>query len=231
MADPKSIDQYFADPVLANSAGHQVLADMLIAYLQTQVCSAWSISTGAAYDSAPLTAEETIASEAHGLFGGVGQRKGVAPPERPDGSNKPAVKASSSALSPTLRVPPGRINTRPNAGRPFEEIAPFCVSANDLINPLPPSLFYGSGWSAQHPEGSSGASSAMMAEYYWYSTLPTSKLRIPVQIGAGDVGIYYLRAPIKDVKEGAAVECWVDDNYAGAKVIENAADVGEETPA
>jgi hypothetical protein len=42
------------------------------------------------------------------------------------------------------------INTRPGDS-PFEEIQPCCVSANDLINPLPPSLFYGSGWSTQHP--------------------------------------------------------------------------------
>jgi hypothetical protein len=43
------------------------------------------------------------------------------------------------------------IRTQPNEGRPFREIATYCVSANDLINPLPPSLFYGSGWYAYHP--------------------------------------------------------------------------------
>ena len=30
--------------------------------------------------------------------------------------------------------------------------------------------------------------------------------------------------------EGSSVECWVDDNCGGARVIENAADVGELTP-
>lgn len=33
-----------------------------------------------------------------------------------------------------------------------------------------------------------------------------------------------------DIGEGSAVECWVDDNYGGARVIENAADVQESTP-
>jgi hypothetical protein len=61
-------------------------------------------------------------------------------------------------------------------------------------------------------------------------SLPTSKLRIPIQVGAGDIGIYYLKEPVSAVGEGSSVECWVDDNYGGAKVIENAADVGEPTP-
>lgn len=51
-------------------------------------------------------------------------------------------------------------------------------------------------------------------------------------MGAGDIGIYYLREPMgnADIGEGSAVECWVDDNYGGARVIENAADVQESTP-
>ena len=68
--------------------------------------------------------------------------------------------------------------------------------------------------------------------HYWYSTLPTSKLRIPINVGAGDVGIYYVKEPMGrgDIDEGSGVECWVDDNYKGARVIENAADVKESTP-
>jgi hypothetical protein len=51
-------------------------------------------------------------------------------------------------------------------------------------------------------------------------------------VGAGDIGIYYLKEPIGGQSgEGSAVECWVDDNYAGAKVIENGADIAESTPA
>ncbi len=52
-----------------------------------------------------------------------------------------------------------------------------------------------------------------------------------VQVGAGDIGIYYLREPSTQVGLGSAVECWVDDNYAGAKIIENAAQISEATPA
>ena len=49
-------------------------------------------------------------------------------------------------------------------------------------------------------------------------------------LGAGDIGIYYLKEPVSEIGLGSAVECWVDDNYSGAVVIENAAQVGEATP-
>ncbi|KAG5641250.1 hypothetical protein DXG03_005665 [Asterophora parasitica] len=232
MNDPKSIGKYFVDPILANPAGHGVIAEVLIAYLQSQICAAWSVATGAAFDNAPAPHH---AGDSHGLFGGVGQRKGVPEPGAApdndgldaDGNRRllsaPHQQQHAQLLSP---VPPGRISTRPG-GRPFEEIAPHCVSANDLINPLPPSLFYGSGWNAYH---ASEGGTLRTTSHYWYSTLPTSKIRVPLQVGAGDIGVYYLREPITRVGEGSAVECWVDDNYAGAKVIENAADIGEEVP-
>jgi hypothetical protein len=51
-----------------------------------------------------------------------------------------------------------------------------------------------------------------------------------MQVGAGDIGVYFLKEPVREVGEGSSVECWVDDNYAGAKVIENAGDVGEPVP-
>lgn len=176
-------------------------------------------------------------SEPLGLFGGVGQRKGAAPPT-PDkdkdslGDPLGAVKAAAAPhpVYPQLRVPNALISTRPGTGRPFEEVKPFCASANDLINPIPPSLFYGSGWFSYHPPMGTGQSEIL---HYWYSTLPTSKLRIPIMVGAGDIGVYYLKEPIGTGEggEGSAIECWVDDNYGGAVVIENGANVPSSTPA
>ncbi|KAG6864289.1 hypothetical protein C0991_010785 [Blastosporella zonata] len=229
MLDPRSIDKFFVDPVLASPAGHEVLADVLISYLQSQICTAWAVTTGTSYSSGPAAAGPP--SDSHGLFGGVGQRKGVPEPgaaaARED-NRKPAAVALRNAPQVVTPVPPGRINTRPG-GRTFEEIAPHCVSANDLINPLPPSMFYGSGWNAYHASSEGGT--LRTTSHYWYSTLPLSRIRVPLQVGAGDIGVYYLREPISKVGEGSAVECWVDDNVAGAKTIENAADIGEEMPA
>lgn len=251
MRDPKSVQKYFVDPVLASPAGHELISEILVAYFQSQICTAWSVATGSSYEAVPVhtAGSEGGAGDAHGLFGGIGQRPGVPEPEKGDLAVDAAVEkkmaaaaaaaamkdrgdsssSSSSSSAQLLTVPSGRINTRPNGNRPFEEIAPFCVSANDLINPLPPSLFYGSGWYAHHPSGS-GGDALITAAHYWHSALPTSKLRIPMQVGGGDIGVYYLREPVGVVGEGSSVECWVDDNYAGAKVIENAADIGDAIP-
>ncbi|KAF7293016.1 hypothetical protein MIND_01200900 [Mycena indigotica] len=233
MRDPDSIKKFFADAVLANPHGHEVISEVLISYIQSQICTAWAVASGASFDAIPgRTVFEPPTGDTHGLFGGVGQRKGVPEPGKEDtGSDaenaKVALPASSNLFHPSLHVPRARISTRPTDSRPFQEIAPFCVSANDLINPLPPSLFYGSGWHAYHPGGGAGAMNPIA--HYWYSSLPTSKMRVPIVVGAGDIGIYFLKEPISIVGEGSAVECWVDDNYAGAKTIENAADVTEST--
>ena len=53
---------------------------------------------------------------------------------------------------------------------------------------------------------------------------------MPIKVGAGDVGIYYLKEPIRDVEEGSQLECWVDDNIRGAVIIENAGDVLTPVP-
>jgi len=245
LEDPALINKYYIDPVLANPSGHDLLVDMLKAYFQSQICVAWE--NVRALSSPPpdssTSADGTPASpnnEGPGLFGGVGLRKGVPEPNG-KAAGAPAAKNPGAQPAPNagahnllsqanlFKIPPGRLNSTPRpGGKPYEEIAPFCVSANDLINPLPPSLFYGSGWSAYHVPKDAGEVRA--SSHYWFSTLPTSKLRIPIQIGAGDVGVYYLKEPIVSGEEGSSVECWVDDNYAGAKLIEGSGDVSEPVP-
>ncbi|TRM67233.1 hypothetical protein BD626DRAFT_397026 [Schizophyllum amplum] len=243
MREPTSIQKYFVDPMLANNLGHDLISDVLISYFQAQICNAWSVFTGSAFDSVAGNKEATSGNGAAGLFAGLGQRKGVPEPGAPkdakdevdaegnlidvdlDMDRSPDAGAAGAHLN-APSVPQAMIDTRPDTARDFEEVDPFCASANDLVNPLPPSLFYGSGWNAFHPPG--GATSLTAKSHYWYSSLPTSKLRIPIHVGKGDIGVYYLQEPTSAIGEGSAVECWVDDNYAGAKMIENAADIGEE---
>ena len=210
MRDPKYIQKYFVDPVFASPSGHGLILEILVAYFQSQICTAWSVATGSSYKAVPVhtAGSEAGAGDAHGLFGGIGQRPGVPEPEKDLAANAAvdnmAVAAAAAAMkdrgdtsssSPQLlTVPSGRINTRPNGNRPFEEIPPFCTSANDLSNPLPPSLFYGSGWYAHHPSGS-GGDALITAAHYWHSALPTSKLRIPIQVGGGRYwGVLFERA-------------------------------------
>lgn len=248
---PSSVQRYFVDAMLANSHGHELLSDVLVSYFQSQICSAWASATGTAPEiipgPGPIAFQEKAKTptDALGLFGGVAQRKGAAGAAAPEDDSgemgvnanparvafaEPGSRQLSEQLYPHLKVPQARIGSRPAdyAERSFEEVSPFCISANDLINPLPPSIFSGSGWEVFHPQP--GSSELTSHAHYWYSSLPTSKLRVGLQVGAGDIGIYYLKEPSSTVGLGSAVECWVDDNYKGAVVIENAAQIGEPVP-
>ncbi|KAL0059458.1 hypothetical protein AAF712_013802 [Marasmius tenuissimus] len=241
MKKPKSINRFYADPILANPAGHQLITDVLIAYFQTQICDVWEDWVGGGSGQAQGGA---LGGGGAGLFGGIGQRKGVPEPHpnHLDGHEEVEVDAEGNRIklglpkgaglefqSSPYAVPAGRMNTRPDDERLFEEISPFCVSANDLVNPLPPSLFQGTGWSAYHPTASGGGDILNTKSHYWYSTLAGSKLRIPVMVGAGDIGVYYLAS---GSGEGSEVKCQVDDNYGGAKTLKNVIPglPDEETP-
>ncbi|KAG8899281.1 cap64-like protein [Tulasnella sp. 403] len=225
---------YWVDPILANPLGHELLADTLISFFQEMTCKGWDAALGRGFEVPVIGTDAMAAVGAGGLFGGVGGRKGGA-----DGPGAPGGAAAAGKIDPalstyaSLRVPPLRINDRSPVPDHFREPKPFCVSANDLINPLPPSLFYGSGWHAQTPSGGRAATSdqAGATGYYWYSTLPTSKLRIPVKISAGDVAIYYMMEPRGDFRDGGpGILCWVDDNVPGAVEISGVGDVGSPTP-
>lgn len=252
LQNPATVQRYFTDMILANPYGHELIADVLISYFQAQICAAWATAIGTASELLPgpgqvVYEKAKTPTDARGLFGGVAQRKGAAgaaAPDDPSDTNnapnalpahlafpEPNTRQLSEKLYPNLKVPQSRIGQRPvdYAAREFEEVKPFCVSANDLINPLPPSMFSGSGWEVFHPPPGNADTSSYA--HYWYSSLPTSKLRVGLQVGAGDIGIYYLKEPASEVGLGSAVECWVDDNYVGAVVVENAAQVGEPTPA
>ncbi|EIW79968.1 hypothetical protein CONPUDRAFT_106666 [Coniophora puteana RWD-64-598 SS2] len=254
MVNPDLIKPYFADNILANADGHALLADVLVSYFQSQICAAWATAAGHSYETLPmmLAPGYNPSGDTH-LFGGVGARKGVPEPKKADkagkekdakekaekdgaggkdkGTGGEGAKTDPIPIYPELRIPPVRIGTRAGEQRPFEEPAPFCASANDLVNPLPPSLFYGSGWHNARPP--SGTSPLLTAGYHWYATQPMSKLRVPIKTGAGDVGIYFLKEPLgggEGEGEGSAVECWVDDNFGGAKIIEGRGQVGAATP-
>ena len=233
IADPELIDPYYTDPVLASPHGHRVLADVLISYFQSQICAAWSAAGGHSFESIPIlvTPDAGGAGADPHLFGGVGARIGAAAPEpgdKADDGKKPLQAPPSVPIYPELRIPPVRIDTRVYSTRPFEEPVPFCASANDLVNPVPPSLFYGSGWISAHPP--QGVSPLLTAAYYWYSSMPMSRIRVPIKVGAGDIGIYYLKESMDAIGEGSQLECWVDDNYGGSVIMENSGSVSAPTP-
>lgn len=140
---------FYHDPNHANSEGHDLIADVLISYIMSQICSGWSTLQGHAFDVPALGVEGDGTTAGPSLLGGVGLRKGIPGQQTGDGES-----AGDSALTDRfrgLKVPQARLSDRPHDVQNFREIEPYCVAASDLINPLPPSLFYGSGWHTYHP--------------------------------------------------------------------------------
>ncbi|WVR05847.1 hypothetical protein IAU60_002873 [Kwoniella sp. DSM 27419] len=211
LADPEQArNSFYTDPVLAKEEGHELIADILISFMQSQICAGWAATMGHAFDvpymgasaldASPLGGDSTASKEDLDAAGG-----GVAAKMR------------------AIRVPQAFLADKPSDILKFREVNPFCVSANDLINPLPPSHFFGSGWLGYHP--SKGA--AAEEKHYWYAEKAGSKMRVPVKLSAGDVAVYYLQNPEERPLGRAA--CWVDDNYAGAVELSGTSDVHDTT--
>ncbi|KAF8752272.1 putative lipopolysaccharide-modifying enzyme [Rhizoctonia solani] len=170
----------------------------LISYFQREICSGWAAARGHAFDAPRYTPD----TQGKGLLGGKAAH----------------AETTSTDVDETLnqlRVPKGRMRDRPHTLAKFREVKPFCASANDLVNPLPPSLFYGSGWDVR----TDPKADAELLRHYWSSSLPTSKIRVSVKLAAGDVGVYYVRE--QQGAQVAEVACWVDDNVAGAVKVTN----------
>lgn len=210
---------YFLDPVLANPKGHELLADTVIAYLESEICLVWDAegdelrkpgsSRGFFGPGGGITipgGDDAPPS----LLGGKGLRKVG------DGFDDDADSASSSssskkltALAQAARIPPFRITDKPHTVKQYREVKPFCASANDLINPLPSSVFSGSGWEPVAPKADDEDE-----RHYWFSDTPGALLKVPIKVTSGDIAVYYLKGPSN---EGwGNVLCWVDDNTGGA---------------
>lgn len=220
---------YFLDPILANAKGHELLADTVIAYLESEICQVWDAAALEA-DLAGLpmpniggslpggilgddSMQGSGGSGKGGLLGGVGLRQGSdAGLDSEDAAALKDKDGNRAGRSTYSRVPPFRIMDKPNTVTHFREIKPNCASANDLINPLPSSIFAGSGWQPISPRPDDEDE-----RHYWYTETPGSLLKVPIKVGAGDIALYYLKG--KQSEGWGTVLCWVDDNTGGAVEI------------
>lgn len=141
---------FYTDAAHANSDGHDLIADVLISYIMSQICSGWSTLQGREFSVPPLGAEGDGSATTPSLLGGVGLRKGE-PGKSPGDGESSTGSSSLKDRYELMRLPNARLQDRPQDIENFREIQPFCVAASDLINPLPASLFYGSGWHTYHP--------------------------------------------------------------------------------
>lgn len=224
LLNPQKVRQsYFLDPILANAKGHELLADTVTAYLESEICQVWEAAALEA-DLATFTAGGK-AGDGTGigslldeynpslLLGGKGLRRAAdAGLDAEDADTMQSGNQDGAARSQYVGIPPFRITDRPHTLAHFREIKPSCASANDLINPLPQSVFAGSGWSPVQPRADEEDE-----RHYWYADMPGSLLKVPIKCGAGDIAVYYLQGP---ASEGwGDVLCWVDDNTEGARLL------------
>lgn len=166
MGDPEGQRKlYYADPVLANKEGHQLIADVVTSYLQSQICAGWAAMMGHGFD-VPYLGNQGVAMNEE---------------EQRELEHK----------SRHTNVPQAMLSDRPSDILKFREVQPFCVTANDILNPLPPSQFSDGSWMAFHPKAGKGANSE--EKHYWYAEEAGARLRIPVNLSAGDVTIHYLQ--------------------------------------
>ncbi|BEJ11485.1 hypothetical protein CspHIS471_0109070 [Cutaneotrichosporon sp. HIS471] len=213
-------DQYFEHPDrvlsesyfgshLINKAGHDMMADVVISYLMSQICTGWASMLGYSFNTPALTGK----GESGSGGGAPMPFRDFGHSDQESGQSEKEDLESAGKSHPALQVPAMRLKSLPKDAPDFREVEPYCVSAADLVNPLPASIFYGSGWVTYHPP----KNAIREDRFYWYAEQPTSRLRVPLRIGAGDVGIYFMQMPMD--KPAATAKCWVDDNTGGAKTL------------
>lgn len=198
MLDPEGTRRsYYSDMVLASPTGHHLMSDLLVSFMESQICSGWSTTMGHAFDVPYMGAQAASAPESDVDLDV--QAGGVAAQRR------------------ALRVPKARLHSRPSDILTFREVHPSCNMANPLINPLPPCHFYGHGWTAERRV------TIEEEENFWQSETVGANMRIPFNASAGEVAIYYYQYP-HSVPAGR-VACWVDDDYANRVELSGNANV------
>lgn len=240
VANPDKVRQsYFIDPILANAKGHEILADTVISYLESEICGVWdtaAVEADLARLGPPVLGDTNFAAlagepldprtgDGPALLGGQGLRKGS--DAGVDGEDAAAAGGagllSRNARAGLSKVPPFRIHDKPHTISRFREVKPNCASANDLINPLPQSVFANSGWAPVVPKADEEEE-----RHFWFSEKPGSLLKIPLKVGAGDIAVYYQKGPQN--QGWGRVLCWVDDNTAGAVELKGFWDQGYAQP-
>jgi hypothetical protein len=185
-------EQFFADPMLSNAEGHSLIADMLTSYMQSQICAGWAATMGHGFEVPYMATSPGDEGHSHATgtaAGGAGADADVALTEDELAALSPEEAAILEHKNRATRVPQAMLVDRPSDILKFREVKPYCASANDLINIVTPQALEGSGWTAHHP--AKGADDK--EKHYWTATKAGSRLRVPVELGAGDVTIYYLQ--------------------------------------
>ena len=183
--------------MLSNPDGHELIADLLISYMQGQICSGWAATMGHGFEVPYMAASAGDEDHDHpkavtgGVGSGAGSAGGAAGNGGVDGEAELSVEEQAilEHKNRATRVPRAMLIDRPSDILKFREVKPYCAAANDLIDFINPRDLAKSGWKSYHP----GKGADDREKHYWYSTKAGSRLRIPIELSAGDVTIYYLQ--------------------------------------
>ncbi|GMK57298.1 hypothetical protein CspeluHIS016_0401320 [Cutaneotrichosporon spelunceum] len=216
---------FLPDKLHPNARGHRLLADLLIAYLESELCMLNHFGLPAV-----PSLDETIATTkapsllVEGALGGhekpidwtslpdnwattfdkdqlaaIGkERRHFALPQTP--YSIPffnTFQPLSEVLDPTKPDPP-----RPDHIMRFPQPALYCADANDPRHPMKPVEH--EGWEAWDWKGE---------KHYWVSSTVGARIRVNIKVTAGRVAISYFRSKNYDLGDA---NCWVDDNESGA---------------
>ncbi|KAG9101143.1 hypothetical protein FRC06_003321 [Ceratobasidium sp. 370] len=218
------------DYVHPNAAGHKVLGDITIAYLEKQLCllNNFGVLNETALGGGPTV--RTLGSEPANDTDSFelvrlpptpelvhnrtddGETTDVAYPLLPD----PKERISTLRLATPYTVPPTIIGQalselfspwNPDAPlRTPPAPRPFCADANDEAHPLTPSDRYGGshGWAEHVAHG---------GKHSYAADDVGARIVVEVAVAEGRVAVFYFRS---ETYSPGVAECWVDDNRKGA---------------
>ncbi|KAF8671921.1 hypothetical protein RHS04_08014 [Rhizoctonia solani] len=218
------------DYVHPNAAGHKVLGDLTIAYLEKQLCLLNTFGVlnethvGGGRADATLGHEPSSGADAFNLVRlppspelvhnrtDDGETTDIAYPLLPD----PKDRISTLRLETPYTVPPTIIGQalselfspwKPDAPlRTPPPPHPFCADANDEAHPLMPSDKYGGshGWEKHIAHG---------GKHSYATDEVGARIVVEVTVAEGRVAVFYFRS---ETYSPGVAECWVDDNRKGA---------------
>lgn len=228
---PESTKQSFfqQDGLHPNMRGHRIMADVLIAYFEQQLCILNTL--GDSSDHQPQPVDETVlTTDEFSQLVDIGfpllewaDFDVKKPPSnwqdtfdtslvsRIGDEAKLFVGPRDSFAPPLIPMfQPLRdivSHTDPDPKTPahiqnLRQPKPFCADANDPEHPMQP--VSSDGWEAY---------AWREEKHYWVTSQVGARIRVNIEVNEGRIAVYYFRSKHYDLGDA---KCWVDDNEQGA---------------
>ncbi|WVR07844.1 hypothetical protein IAU60_004887 [Kwoniella sp. DSM 27419] len=225
---PRSTAEAFFQPDLVHpkARGHRILADLLVAYLESELC----MLTHYGLPVVPAVTDTISTTEAFASLVDIpfplDTLHLVDPVTPPQGWEATFDQGPLDSLASESRhfVLPSTPYSIPPVGMftPLRDVVdptePDPVSGQHITGLVQPQLFCADANDKQHPmkpTSSDGWEPFVWngEKHYWVSKTPGSRIRVEIKVHAGRVAVYYFRSQHYNLGDA---KCWVDDNEKGA---------------